>query len=144
MRALLISVALGGWLLPAMPASAQGSADGLQSVYPHQAMVGPDKLLRACCDFYCPKPQPCIPFYTSGCGVPYCPKPLPCIPCFTSGCSADCYCRKPCPDLCLPIAADFYHCAVKRAMCAKPSASDPAQPALPGETYASDSDFLAE
>ena len=110
MRAISISAVLGFWLLMAGPTLADELVEPKQAFYPFQTMVCPDALLRACCDLYCSKPQPCIPCFVNGCGVAYCPKPLPCIPCYIGGCTADCYCPKPCPDLCRPIASDYFRC----------------------------------
>jgi hypothetical protein len=90
--------------------SAQEPAAPQPSLYPIHSLVCPDNLLRACCDAYCPKPQPCIPCFCSGWGTCYCAKPEPCIPCFDAGRTSNCYCQKPCPYPCRPIAADYYRC----------------------------------
>ena len=92
-------------------AMAQEPAASRQLLYPFHSLVCPNDLLRACCDTYCRKPQPCIRCFCSGCGDCYCRKPLPCIPCFDVGRTSNCYCQKPCPDFCRPIAADYYRCA---------------------------------
>ena len=108
------------------------SADGFETI------VCPNDLLCACCNIYCQKPQPCIPCFASGCGVTYCPKPLPRVHCFAIACSAHCYCPKPCPNLCQPIAADYYRCAesalnMPRQCCAVPNRLQ--RPAPPTAIY---------
>ncbi len=82
-----------------------------RSICPVQALTCPEALLRRCCDIYCPKPLPCLTRICHGCGKDdYCGKPRPCVPCFRGCCPTDCYCRKPCPDLCRPLAADYFIC----------------------------------
>ena len=136
------TVALIAYLTLARPTTAQEPVETQGSSYPFQNFVCPDELLRACCPIYCRKPQPCIPCFVNGCGVAYCPKPLPCIPCF-AGYSADCYCPKPCPNLCRPIAADYYRCVEKRAECAGPAACDADSSHPAAEVYAIENDFHA-
>lgn len=97
--------------------AAQEPVDANRSLFPFQALVCPDKLLRACCDFYCSKPQPCIGCSSSAYGECYCGKPQPCIPCYGGGYAAHCYCPKPCPSLCRPIAADYFRCVDRDADC---------------------------
>lgn len=88
------------------------------SRYPIKALTCPDSLLRGCCGVYCPKPTPCVSGFCRGCGPDaYCRKPCPCIPCFRGGCGVT-YCPKPCPDLCRPLAADFFICAPRSNGCA--------------------------
>lgn len=91
-------------------AAAQEPIDANRSLFPFQTLVCSDELLRACCDWYCPKPEPCIGCFSSASGEWYCCKPMPCIPCYGGGSAANCYCPKPCPHLCRPIAADYYRC----------------------------------
>jgi hypothetical protein len=75
----------------------------------------PEALLRGCCSVYCPKPQPYIRCFYRDCATgDYCRKSCPCVPCF-SGCWPDCYFRKPFPELCRPIAADYFRCAESSA-----------------------------
>jgi hypothetical protein len=142
-RAISRAVALAACVAVARSAAAQEPVEPPQSLYPFQTLVCPDDLLRACCPIYCRKPQPCIPCFVNGCGVAYCPKPLPCIPCFVGGCSADCYCPKPCPNLCRPIAADYYRCVEKGAECAGPAACDADLSYPAAEVYAAENDLQA-
>jgi hypothetical protein len=95
-------------------ASAQAPGDTERSLYPLERLVCPDNLLRACCDFYCPKPQPCVCCHCFGRSNDcYCCKPQPWIDCFRGPYTCDCYCRKPYPFLCRPIFADYFHCVPK-------------------------------
>lgn len=97
---------------------------------PHASLVCPDVLLRACCDDYCPKRPPCIPCYNRCCGCDdYCGKRSPCIPCYQGG-SCDCYCPKPCPELCRPLIADYFTCSNGPTACDPPAALE-AAPAAP-------------
>jgi hypothetical protein len=85
---------------------------GTTLFYPSQQLTSPEVLLHGCCDDYCRKPMPCLnDFCATPLGDVYCRKPCPCVPCFPSYCGHDCYCRKPYPDLCRPLAADFFTCA---------------------------------
>ena len=84
-----------------------------------QSLTCPELLLRGCCDNYCPKPQPYITCFCHRCGTDdYCRKPYPCIVRFCGGCP-DCYTRKPYPDLCRPLASDYFTCAAGNAECAE-------------------------
>lgn len=99
-------------------------------IYLLRDLTCPAPLLRGCCDNYCSKPLPGINYLCCICGPDdYCCKPLPCIPCFR-GCCPDDYCSKPCPDLCRPIAADFYSCNGWNAGCAVPFSSNSVQSAV--------------
>jgi hypothetical protein len=93
---------------------AQEPLEDKRPIYPFQTAVCPNTLLRACCDFYCPKPQPCICCCSidraNGC---YCGKPQPCIGCFRGPFTSNCYCEKPFPHLCRRIFADYFHCPPK-------------------------------
>jgi hypothetical protein len=124
MRAPPISPVLGFWLLIAGSTLGNESVEPQRAFYPFQTMVCPDALLRACCDYYCRKPLPCIPCFVNGCGVAYCPKPLPCIPCYVGGCTADCYCPKPFPNLCRPIMSDYFRCVSERDKCTHAEQND--------------------
>jgi hypothetical protein len=121
-------------------ATAQEPAAPPCSLYPLQKLVCPNDLLRACCDTYCRKPQPCIPCFCSGCGNCYCSKPLPCIPCFDVGCTSHCYDEKPCPNLCQPIAADFYRCVSGRTGCTESDALGSAEVCPSTQSQADKSD----
>jgi hypothetical protein len=81
------------------------------AIFPLHLMTYPESPFRGCCDYYCPKVRPCIAPRCFGCGDCYCGKPRPGVACFSAGCGCIDYCRKPGPDLCRPIAADFYMCA---------------------------------
>ena len=119
-RTMLLTVCVG--IALGRLAMAQEPAAPRQSLYPFHTLVCPNDLLRACCNTYCKKPQPCIGCFCSGCGDCYCPKPLPCIPCFDVGRTSNCYCQKPCPDFCRPIAADYYRCVPGCAGCTESGA----------------------
>jgi hypothetical protein len=100
-------------------AAAQEPSSVPQSIYPWHAFVCPDALLRGCCNIYCPKPIPCIKAFCRGCCKDcYCSKPYPCIPCYCRTGTSYCYCNKPGPDLCRPIAADYFTCVERRDGCA--------------------------
>jgi hypothetical protein len=136
--AVALLLGIGFSLNPYQLAIAEVAQEREQPLCSTGALVWPSELLRACCNVYCPKPQPCIPCFSRGCGIGYCPKPLPCVPCFAAGCSENCYCPKPCPDLCRPIGADDYRCAEARTDCAtsRAYAADPTF--APAESYADD------
>jgi hypothetical protein len=77
-----------------------------------QPLTIPTALLRACCDDYCRKPQPCISgVCTPWCPHTYCRKPCPSLPFFSIHTERDCFCRKPLPDVCRPLAVDHFTCA---------------------------------
>lgn len=102
-------------------------------IYPLRELTCPTPLLRSCCDNYCSKPLPGINCPCCICGPDdYCCKPLPFIPCFR-GCCPDCYGSKPCPDLCRPIAADYYSCDGWSAGCAAPFFPGSVESAVPSE-----------
>ncbi len=107
--------------------AADHSDEVASSLYPVHALTCPDALLRGCCGNYCPKPTPCIYCLCHGCGPDhYCRKPCPTIRCFQHGCGVG-YCAKPCPDLCRPLAGDFFICVP--GCCggaARPKATEPA------------------
>jgi hypothetical protein len=92
-------------------AHAQDASHLATPFFPSHEMTCPQALLHGCCDNYCRKPMPCLhTFCVTPTGDTYCAKPCPCVPCFPSYCGCDCYCRKPFPDLCRPLAADFFVC----------------------------------
>jgi hypothetical protein len=94
------------------PAHSTEPASAAPAALPLQSLTCPDALLRRCCDCYCSKPQPSITCFCRGCcGFDYCRKPCPCVSCFHGGCG-ECYCRKACPDLCRPLAADYFFICV--------------------------------
>lgn len=100
--AVSVILAIAFCLMADGPASAESPQVPERSIYRFESLVCPNLLLRACCNRYCPKPQPCIQVFSSGCGRKYCPKPFPWIPCFPSGCSGNCYEPKSYPNLCVP------------------------------------------
>jgi hypothetical protein len=113
-RALLSLLPLVACLALVGVAFAQAPADTERSLFPFERLVCPDNLLRACCDFYCPKPQPCVCCYCFGRSNDcYCCKPQPCIDCFRGPYTCDCYCGKQFPNLCRPIFADYFRCVPK-------------------------------
>jgi hypothetical protein len=113
---LCVGMLAGGGLRSAF---ATEPAAAPESIYPSQQLVCPTELLGGCCGVYCPKPMPCIRcFFGCRCDD-YCSKPIPCVPCYRESCTAYRYCGKPCPDLCRPLAADFFTCAGLNADCAK-------------------------
>lgn len=136
------TVALVACLAVARATPAQEPLEAEGPSHPFQTLVCPDDLLRACCPIYCRKPQPCITCFANGCGVAYCQKPLPCIPCFV-GYSADCYCPKPCPNLCRPIAANYYRCVEKHSECAGQPSCDGNLSSPAAEGYAVENDLQA-
>jgi hypothetical protein len=138
-RVVSVLLGIGCCLFSYGPANAEMQQEPEWSHYRSELLVYPNELLRACCPIYCPKPQPYIPCFSSGCGVGYCPKPLPCVGCFATGCSANCYCPKPCPNLCRPIAADDYHCAKARPDCSVSRACETNPTLAPAESYANQS-----
>jgi hypothetical protein len=116
--ALFVAICLG----VADRSSAQQPAAVGPNIYPYQALTCPTALLQSCCDNYCRKPLPCITdFCTARLPDDYCAKPCPCVPCYPGYCNADCYSRKPWPDLCRPLAADYYTCCSWNANCAVPA-----------------------
>ena len=93
-------------------AAAEESAGEQRPIQSPSTATCPNALLRACCDVYCPKPQPCISSLHVVCGKDdYCRKPCPCVRCLGGCCATDSYCRKPCPNLCRPLVAEFFTCA---------------------------------
>jgi hypothetical protein len=107
-------------------AAAQESDAVFPSIYPVNDLTCPNTLLRGCCPIYCPKPMPCIEAFCRGCRKDdYCSKPCSCIPCYCRTGTSYCYCGKPCPDLCRPIAADYFQCVKRCAGCADAHASGP-------------------
>ncbi len=99
-------------------AAAEESLGVERSISPMQALTCPSALLRGCRDIYCPKPLPCISRFCHGCGKDdYCGKPIPCVPCYRGCCRPECYFRKPGPDLCRPLAAEYYTCEAGTAGC---------------------------
>jgi hypothetical protein len=119
-RAAIAAMLIASMNTVARFAQSEELADDLTSILPHTSLVCPDALLRACCDDYCPKRPPCIPCFNRCCGCDdYSGKPEPCIACYRGGC-LDCYCPKPCPNLCRPLVADYFTCAKGRAACAEP------------------------
>jgi len=124
-RALLSLLPLVACLALVRVASAEAPADTEPSLYPFERLVCPDNLLRACCDFYFPKPQPCVCCYCFGRSNDcYCCKPQPCIDCFRGPYTCDCYCRKPYPNLCRPIFADYFRCVPRSCGCVEKSEPD--------------------
>jgi hypothetical protein len=124
-RALWTSLVFVACLALPRVASAQAAAGTDLSLYPFERLACPDNLLRACCDFYCRKPQPCVCcccFRQSN--YCYCCKPQPCIDCFRGPYTCDCFCRKPFPDLCRPLFADYFRCAPKFDECIQSSGND--------------------
>ena len=113
------------WFMIIRVAAAQTPPDSDSTLYPMERAVCPDELLRACCEDYCRKPQPCVCFHcfarTSDC---YCCKPMPHIGCYKGSCLSDCYCEKPFPDLCRAIWADYFRCVVNPGDCMRTQASD--------------------
>jgi hypothetical protein len=111
-----------------------------QSIYPLHALTCPDALLRGCCNIYCPKPTPCIkPFCHGCCKDCYCSKPFPCTPCYCRAGTSYCYCNKPCPDLCRPIASDYFTCVEKSAGCTPSGAVEPNGHLQPAHSHGGDS-----
>ena len=103
---------------------ASDASNATGRIYPLWMLTCPEALLRGCCDTYCPKPQPRVPAFCRGCGCDtYCPKLCPLVPHYCGGCG-DRYCAKPCPELCRPIAADYFSCAAGSAGCVEPDISD--------------------
>jgi hypothetical protein len=94
----------------ARPLPGQEPSRGISSLLPSGLLTCPDVLLRSCCNNYCPKPLPCSGAHFFGCGECYCGKPCPSPKCFPNDRSCMDYCRKPCPDLCRPLSADFFQC----------------------------------
>jgi hypothetical protein len=108
--------------------AADEPGDIQRALYPVHALTCPQYLLRGCCCNYCPKPLPCLHCFGHCCGPDdYCAKPYPCIWCYRGSCCGDCYCCKPCPDLCRPLAADYFTCAMgsDACRCAAPNAQNP-------------------
>jgi hypothetical protein len=95
-----------------------------QAIFPYQNLVQPTCLVRGCCDNYCHKPLPWIPRYCNepGCDT-YCRKPCPCVPPFPWQCGIDDYCCKPFPDLCRPLAGDYFTCATGCDQCSETGVS---------------------
>jgi hypothetical protein len=124
-RALSIWLALVACVALFRVAAAQAPGGADPHFFPLGTLVCPDNLLRACCDIYCPKPQPCVCCYcfgrTNDC---YCCKPQPCIDCFRGPHRSDCYCPKPLPYLCRPIFADYFRCVPKSDGCVESCAPD--------------------
>jgi hypothetical protein len=87
--------------------------------HPLQAWSCPSALLSGCCDDYDAKPLPCPRDLCYGCRQDdYCMKPFPWIPCFPGCRLADCYCSKPCPELCRPLSPHFFSCDAGGTCCA--------------------------
>jgi hypothetical protein len=128
--------------LGACAIAARASENAVASaLYPEQALICPQYLLRGCCDNYCSKPIPCVRPFCHCCGPnDYCRKPCPCVSCYRSSCCTGCYCGKPCPDLCRPLWGDYFTCAIGDCDCTSPArtssalvAPSPANPpASPG------------
>jgi hypothetical protein len=138
-HAVSVLLGIGFCLISYGPANAEIPQEPERSLYRHALLVCPNELLCACCTVFCPKPQPCIPCFSSRSCSKYCPKPFPCVPCFRSGCSANCYSPKPCPNLCRPLAADDYRCGEERTDCLESGAYDADARFAPAESYADDS-----
>lgn len=105
-RALLAAM----WFVGLLPLAPAEEPKGEWSAASSSFLTCPETLLKGCFDPYCSKPLPRIDCLRRGCGQDdYCGKPGPCIPCLR-GCCPGCYGRKPCPDLCRPLSAQYYHC----------------------------------
>lgn len=81
-------------------------------------LVCPQTLLRGCCSAYCTKPLPNLPRWCY-CPGPcdYCRKSVPCVPCYHNSNCCDDYCCKLCPDVCRPLSAHYFTCAVGSGDC---------------------------
>lgn len=109
-----VTVALARGVLAAETISSSSSLDACSPT----ALVCPQTLLRGCCPVYCSKPLPGLP---SWCYCPgpndYCRKPAPGVSCYRNSNCRDDYCCKPCPDVCRPLSAHYFTCAVGSGDC---------------------------